>query len=31
MLNNALSNNTAVDLILKTLYLKILEKQQKRY
>ena len=27
MLNNALSNNTAVDLILKTLYPKITEKQ----
>ena len=30
MLDNASSNNTAVDLILKTLYLKMLEKQRKR-
>ena len=30
MLNNALSNDTAVDLILKTLYPKITEKQRKR-
>jgi hypothetical protein len=30
MLNNALSNNIAVNLILKTLYLKILAKQRKR-
>jgi len=31
MLNNALSNNTAINLILKTLYPKIIEKQRKRY
>jgi len=30
MLNNALSNDTAVDLILKTLYPKMSEKQRKR-
>ena len=30
ILNNAWSNNTAVDLILRTLYPKILEKQRKR-
>jgi hypothetical protein len=29
MLNNTSSNNIAVDLILKTLYLKMLERQQK--
>ena len=31
ILNNTLSNNTAVDLILKILYLKMSEKQQKYY
>ncbi len=30
MLDNALSNNMAVDLILKMFYLKMSEKQQKR-
>jgi hypothetical protein len=30
ILNNALRNNMAVDLILKTLYPKIIEKQRKR-
>jgi hypothetical protein len=31
MLDNVLSNNIAINLILKTLYFKITEKQQKYY